>query len=145
MHHYQWKDTTDFQEGITHNSTIIYKALCGLNSSGLRWAQRIHDIMLDMDFTPCVWIQKATCNTKYEYVAINVDDSLIAHDSPEEIIHTLKSKFNLKIQGDGPLEYHLGCDYYLDPNGTLVTLPKNTLQRLLTHATRWSQVKIFHM
>ena len=24
--------------------------------------------------------------------------------------------------GDGPLKYHLGCDYHLDPDGTLVTL-----------------------
>ena len=47
--------------------------------------------MLDMDFTPCkpdpcVWIQKATCNTKYKYVAIYVDDLLIAYNSPEDII-----------------------------------------------------------
>ena len=84
-----------------------------------------------MDFTPCVWIQKATCNTKYEYVAINGDDLLIAHDSPEEIIHTLKSKFNLKIQGDGPVEYHLGCDYYQDPNGTSVTLPKKYITKIV--------------
>ena len=79
--------------------------------------------MLDMDFTPCkadpcVWIQKATCNTKYEYVAIYVDDLLIACDSPEEIIQTLKNKFNLKRKGDGILEYHLGCDNYLGPDGT---------------------------
>ena len=27
---------------------VIYKALCGLKSSGLRWAQRVHDIKLDL-------------------------------------------------------------------------------------------------
>ena len=31
---------------------VIYKALYGLKSSGLRQAQRIHDIMLDMGFSP---------------------------------------------------------------------------------------------
>ena len=82
---------------------------CMVLSSGLRWAQRIHDIMLDMDFTPCkadlcVWIQKATCNSKYECVAIYVDSLLIACDSPEEIIQSLNNKFNCKKKGDGALE-----------------------------------------
>ena len=72
--------------------------------------------MLDMDFTHLD--SKDTCNTKYEYDAIYVDDLLIACDSPEEITQTWKNKFNLKTKGDGPLEYHLGCDYYLDPDGT---------------------------
>ena len=72
--------------------------------------------------------------------------TLIACDSPEEITQTWKNKFNLKTKGDGPLEYHLGCDYYLDPDGTLVAfLKKNTLQRLLSHTIRCSQVKMFHM
>ena len=31
----------------------IHKALYGLKSSGLRWSQRIHDIMLKAD--PCLW------------------------------------------------------------------------------------------
>ena len=32
---------------------VIYKALYRLKTSGLGWAQRIHDIMLDMGFSPC--------------------------------------------------------------------------------------------
>ena len=112
----------------------IYKALYGLKSSGLRWAQRIHDIMLDMGFSPCkadpcVWLRKAKCSTKYEYVAINVDDLLIACTCTSEFIHTLKRKHKLKIKGDGPLKYHLGCDYHLDPDCTLVALPKSTSPR----------------
>ena len=64
---------------------IIYKALYGLNSSGLRWSKKIHDIMLDMGFSPskadpCVWLRKAKCATKYKYVSIHVDDLLIACD-----------------------------------------------------------------
>ena len=92
--------------------------------------------MLDMGFSsykpvPCVWLRKAKCSTKYEYVAIHVDDLLIACTCASEFIHTLKRKHNLKIKGDGPLQYHLGCDYHLDPDGTLVALPKKYISKIL--------------
>ena len=88
--------------------------------------------MLDMGFSPynadpCVWLRMAKCSTKYEYVAIYVDDLLIACTCASEFIHTLKTKHNLKIKGDGPLKYHLGCDYHMDPDGTL--------DRILTYGT----------
>ena len=106
--------------GAEEHILVIYKALYGLKSSGIRWSQKIHDIMLDMGFSPCkadpcVWLRKAKCATKYEYVAIYVDNLLIACSCASEFIHTLKRKHNLKIKGDGPLKYHLGCDYHLDP------------------------------
>ena len=51
----------------------IHKALYGLKGSGLRWSQRIHDIMLELNFTPCkadpcVWLRKM--RDKYEYITI---------------------------------------------------------------------------
>ena len=113
----------EFEE-LEGHILVIYKALYGLKSSGLRWSQKIHDIMLDMGFSPCkadpcIWLRKAKFATKYEYVAIYVDDLLIACDCASELIHTLKRKHNLKIKGDGPLKYHLGWDYHMDPDGTL--------------------------
>ena len=92
--------------------------------------------MLDMGFSLCkadpfVWLRKAKCSTKYEYVAMYVDDLLIACICTSEFIHTLKKKHNLKIKGDGPLKYHLGCDYHLDPDGTLVALPKKYISKIL--------------
>ena len=114
----------EFEE-LEGHILVIYKALYGLKSSGLRWSQKIHDIMLDLGFSPCkadpcVWLRKAKCATKYEYAAIYVDDLLIACDCASDFIHTLKRKHNLKIKGEGPLKYHLGCDYHMDPDGTLV-------------------------
>ena len=32
---------------------VIHKALYGLKSSGLRWSQRLHDIMLQLGLKPC--------------------------------------------------------------------------------------------
>ena len=71
----------------------------GLKSSGLRWSQRIHDI----GFKPCkadpfVWIREM--KNKYEYIAIYVDDLLIASEEPQKIIQDLKERFKLKIKGD---------------------------------------------
>ena len=36
----------------------------------------------------------------------------------------------LKVKGDGPLTYHLGADYYQDPNGTMVSQPKKYIEKL---------------
>ena len=123
-------------EGLEGHILVIYKALYGLKSSGLRWSQKIHDIMLDMGFSHskadlCVWLRKAKCTTKYEYVAIYVDDLLIACDCASDLIHTHKRKHNLKIKGEGPLKYHLGCDYHMDPDGTLVAQPKKGISKIL--------------
>ena len=66
----------EFEE-LEGHILVIYNALYGLKSSALTWSQKIHDIMLDMGFSPCkadpcVWLRKAKCSTKYEYVAIYV-------------------------------------------------------------------------
>ena len=85
---------------------VIHKALNGLKSSGLRWSQRIHDIMSQLKFRPCktdpcVWLREM--RDKYKYMAMYVDDLLMASEEPQKIIQDLKDKFMLKIKGDGPL------------------------------------------
>ena len=82
--------------------------------------------MLELNFRPwladpCVWLREM--KNKYDYIAIYVDDLLIASDEPHKIIQDLKENFKLKIKGDGPLEYHLDCDYKLDKDGTLMAQP----------------------
>ena len=79
--------------------------------------------MLQLNFKPCkadpcVWLRER--KDKYEYIAICVDDLLIASEEPQKIIQDLKEKFKLKIKDDGPLEYHHGYDYKLDNDDTLV-------------------------
>ena len=54
---------------------------------------------------PCVWLREMKKN--YEYIAIYVDDLLIASEKPQQIILDLKQNSKLKIKGDGPLEYTL--------------------------------------
>ena len=78
---------------------------------------------------PCVWLREV--KNKYEYIAIYVDDLLIASEKPQQIIQDLKEKFKLKIKGDGPLEYHLGCDYKPDKDGTLAAQPTKYINKIL--------------
>ena len=90
--------------------------------------------MLQLDFRlckvdPCVWLREV--KDKYEYIAIYVDDLLIASEEPQKIIQDLKDKFKLRIKGDGPLEFHIGCDYKLDKDGTLVAQPTRYINKIL--------------
>ena len=90
--------------------------------------------MIELNFTPCkadpcVWLRER--KTKYEYIAIYVDDLLMASDDPQNIIHDLKNKFKLKIKRDGPLEYHHGCEYKVDKDGTLVPQPTKYINEIL--------------
>ena len=59
-----------------------------------------------------------------------VDDLCIAAKDPKEIINILKSKYHLKGKGDGPLTYHLGADYFQDPDGTMISQPKKYIEKL---------------
>ena len=66
----------------------------------------------------------------YKYIAVYVDDLCIAAQNPKELINILKTKYQLKVKGDGPLTYHLGADYYHDPDGTMVCQPKKCIEKL---------------
>ena len=44
------------------------------------------------------------------------------------LLHKILKKKS--TQGDGPLTYHLGSDYYQDPGGTMVSQPKKYIEKL---------------
>ena len=106
-----------------------------LNLQGKRWAETLHDILIDMDFIPsradqCIWLKKNKRLNVYEYIVVYVDDLCIAAQDPKEIINVLKSKYHLNVKGDGPLTYHLGADYFQDADGTMVSQPKKYIEKL---------------
>ena len=43
----------------------------------------------------------------------------------------LKSKFNFKLKGDGPLDYHLGVNYIQEPDGTLCLQPVKYIEKIM--------------
>ena len=46
------------------------------------------------------------------------------------MIQIFKSKYPLKVKGDGKFTYHLGADYFEDPDGTFVNQPKKYIDKL---------------
>ena len=116
------------------HTLVINKALYGLRSSGLRWHEKLAKILLKMGFTPCkvepdIWMRKN--GTKYEYIAVYVDDLAIAAENPKEITDTLEQEYHFKLKGTGPLEYHLGCDFFRDDLGVLCFSPKRYIDKML--------------
>ena len=53
----------------------------------------------------------------------------------------LKKKYNLKLKGVGPLEYHLGCTYKKDPDGTLAADPRRYVNKILESYERMFKEK----
>ena len=79
---------------------------------------------------PCIWLTKAPNLRCYEYSTVYVDDLCIAAESPSIIIQIFKTKYHLKVNGDGKSTYHLGADYFEDPDGTLVSQPRKYIDKL---------------
>ena len=79
---------------------------------------------------PCIWPRKASNLRCYEYIAVYVDDLCIAAESPSASIHIFKTKYHFKVKRDGKLNYHLGADYFEDPDGSFVSQPRNYIDKL---------------
>ena len=65
-----------------------------------------------------------------EYVAVYVDDLCITAESLSAIIDIVKTMWHLKVKGDGKLSYHLGADYFEDPDCTYVSQPRKYIDKL---------------
>ena len=115
---------------------IMIKALYGTRSGGARWHDRLFDILQELDFKPSkadpdVWMRPEPGGTCYEYIAVYVDDLAIAAKDPQAFCNELKKRYNLKLKGVGPLEYHLGYTYKKDPDGTLAADPRRYVNKIL--------------
>ena len=125
---------------------IMVKALYGTCSGGARWHDRLFDILQELKFKPSkadpdVWMRPDPGGTCYEYIAVYVDDLAIAAKDPQAFCNELKEKYNLKLKGVGALEYHLGCTYKKDPDGTLAADPRRYVNKILESYERMFKEK----
>ena len=125
---------------------IMVKALYGTRSGGARWHDRLFDILQELDFKPSkadpdVWMRPEPGGTCYEYIAVYVDDLAIAAKDPQAFCNELKKRYNLKLKGVGPFEYHLGCTYKKDPDGTLAADPRRYVNKILESYERMFKEK----
>ena len=125
---------------LAGHTLVIYKALYGLRTSGVRWHERLADCLTDMGFFLCksepdIWIRH--CGDHWEYIATYVVDLAIVSKNPQEIINVLETKHNFKLKGSGPITYHLGCDFVRDEQGTLCMQPKKYIERMISTYERF--------
>ena len=115
---------------------VMYKALYGTRSGGACWHDKFFDILNDMGFKPSkadpdIWMKPSKDGSHYEYIAVYVDDLAICMKDPKAFCDTLKEKYKLKLKGVGPINYHLGCGYTRDEDGTLVADPRKYVEKIL--------------
>ena len=128
----------EFGEREGH-ALVVYKALYGLRTSGLRWHERFADCLKDMGFFPSkaepdIWMRKN--GNVYEYIATYVDDLAIAMKDPQSIIDILTNVHNFKPKGTGFMEHHLGCDFFRDADGVLCFAPEKYIEKMLDNYFR---------
>ena len=91
------------------------KTLCGLHSSGLRWSERLADVLREMGCFTSKWekdMWMRNMGDHCKHIAVHVDDLMIASKDPEAIVKTLMEKCQFKLKGTGPIKFHLGCDFF---------------------------------
>ena len=77
---------------------------------------------------PDIWLKD--CGTHYEYIAVYVDDLLIASKESQSVIDTLINYHHFKLKGTGPMSHHLGCDFGRDEHGTLHLAPRKYIEKM---------------
>lgn len=118
---------------LEKHTLVIFKALYGLRSSGLRWHERFADTLRGLKFFPSkveedIWMRRN--GDVYEYIATYVDDICIVAKDPKEITRQLQEDHKFKLKGTGPISYHLGCDFFRDSTGTLCFSPKRYVEKM---------------
>ena len=117
---------------------VIVRALYGLRTSGARWHDRFADTLRSMGYNPCkadpdVWMKD--CGTHYEYVCVYVDDLMVIGKNPEVFMEALTTKYKYKLKGVGSPSYHLGGDFFRDPDGTLAWGASSYIKKMIINYT----------
>jgi hypothetical protein len=120
--------------GLEGHMLVIYKALYGLHSSGLRWHERFSACLGDMGFSPCkaepdIWMRRV--DNHYEYIASYVDDLAISSNDPKAITDTLMNKYNFKLKGSGEIEYHLEMSFRRNDRNELCISPQRYIEKMV--------------
>jgi hypothetical protein len=106
--------------------------------AGYNQHEGFSDVLRAMGFIPRkteadIWIREN--NSLYEYtavyVAVYVDDLLIAARNPKEIVQTLKEQYKFTLKGVVPLTYHFGCVCFRYPNRALCFGARKYITRMM--------------
>ena len=105
-------------------------------TSGKRFIELLTDCLINLGFTQSraedsIFMKRSDDGKVYEYVATYCDDICIISKNPDRILHELQSDpWNFKFKGTGPLNFHLGCGFNRDKDGTLCVDPGKYIKRM---------------
>jgi hypothetical protein len=90
-------------------------------------------VLLSLGFTSTkaeedIWIKNM--GDHYVYIAVYVDDMMVASKNPKWVIEGLEA-VPFSHNGTRPVTYHLGCDYCRDKHGTLCVGPKKYIKKMV--------------
>ena len=71
-----------------------------------------------------------------KYIAVYVDNLAIASKDPAGIICALTEGYKFKLKGTGPIEFHLGCNFFRDKEGALCFAPCKYINKLVASYER---------
>jgi hypothetical protein len=113
---------------------IIVKALYGLHTSGLCWHECFADCLCNEGFSPCkaepdIWMRLN--GDLYEYVATYVDDLCLGMLDPKSFTDTLQKKYNSKLKGTGPIDFHLGQSFSQNEDGEMEISAKCYVDKMM--------------
>jgi hypothetical protein len=113
---------------------IIVKALYGLRTSGLRWHERFTDCLCNEGFSSCkaepdIWMRLN--GNLYEYVATYVDDLCLGMLDPKSFTDTLQKKYNFKLKGTSPIDFHLGQSFSWNDDGEMEISGKHYIDKMI--------------
>ena len=98
--------------------------------------QLIEECLEDLGFKrsladDSIFLRQSTCGKVYKYVATYVDDLYIIAKDPKLLLEQLKGKpYEFQLKGSGPVNFHLGCGFERDSNGTLCMNPGKHIKKL---------------
>jgi hypothetical protein len=119
---------------LTGHYLVIVKALYGLRTSGLRWHERFANCLHNEGFSPCkaepdIWMRLN--GYLYEYVATYVDDLCLGMLDLKSFTDTLQKKYNFKLKGTGPINFHLGQSFSWNENGEMEISAKCYVDKMM--------------
>jgi hypothetical protein len=118
------------------HTLLINKAIYGLKSSGLRWSERFSDVLITWDsfYQRQKWISGCMRRTAcMNTCGVYVDNLFIISKNPKAITDALVDDYKFKLKGTGPVEFHLGCDFFRDEDGHLCFAPCKYIKKMLSN------------
>jgi hypothetical protein len=113
---------------------IIVKALYGLRTSGLRWHEHFANCLHNEGFSPCkaepdIWMRLN--GNLYKYVAMYVNNLCLGMLDPKSFKDTLQKKYNFKLKGTGPIDFHLGQSFSQNDDGEMEISAKCYVDKMI--------------